>query len=333
MKFTDFRKSVPIVFMLLLFSVKTLLAEYTSEEFAFIPWGNEPHQLKIDIPVWLDVNNTPGDSTDDLMEEPPGGPTQLFIDRFDNIYVSSYDLNYLKAFNSSGRLIMDFSYGTPAYDNLLDGASISEFYVDSLSRMFLLTFPPTEYLIVIDTMGNIVDSLNPLGWNSNINLCAMFVNSNDAFSVCTCNRELYTYEGGNFTPGGAMGRRAIDGRYYNAGFEDSTMIRFIRYSNPGLDGYGSDLQETFVPFFPYYLSCGLLGVDDNMRVFLSLFDSESRSRIRIYSASYELLDELVFSAAINKYSRFTGCHLRNDGTIFELRYMDDGLHIIKWTEQ
>jgi hypothetical protein len=310
-----------------------LHSEYSSAEFAFIEWGDQPHQLEIGMPNWVDVNDTPDDSTDDLMEGPPGGPTQVIIDQYENIYVSSYDLNYLKAFNSSGHLILDFSFGTSAYDNLLNGARISKFYVDSLSRIFLLMFPPNESVILIDTLGNLLNEINPLGPGSDIDVCEMFINSNDVISVCLCNGNLYTYEGGNFTPGGAMGKLAIDGHYYNAGLEDSTLIRLIRYSNPGIDGYGSELQETFIPFFPYFLSCGLLGVDNNTRLFLSIFDYDSNSRIRIYSTSYELLNEIVFPPASNKYSRFTGSHLRNDGTIYELRYLDDGLSIIKWTER
>ncbi len=324
---------IEVITAILIFSPSYIKAGFTSVDFAFIGWGEQSDELKIETPIWVDVNNTPDVSTDDQIESTPGGPSQIMIDQHDQIYVSSYNLNYLKVFDSLGRLITNLSYETPVYSDLIGSGSISTFYVDSLSRIFLLTFPPSERLFVIDTLCNLVDTLNPLGWNTGIGLCAMFENSNNEFSVCACNGEMYTYHDSGFTAGGGMGKIALDGYYYNAGFEDSTTIRLIRYSNPGLSGYASDLQETFISYLPSMLSCGLLGVDDQMRLFLSIFDSELRTRIRVYNTSYELVDELVFPAASNKYYRFTGSLLRSDGSIFELRYMDDGLHIVKWLEQ
>jgi hypothetical protein len=308
-------------------------AEYRSEEFAFIPWGDGPGQLKIEMPVWVDVNGTPDDPSDDLIEDEAGGPSLTFIDAFENIYVSSYGLNYLKAFDSSGQLIIDFSYGTPAYDSIVNGATIGTFYVDSLSRIYLLTFPPTRYIAVIDTLGGLLDKLNPLGPNSNISVCAMDYNSLDILSVCSCNRELYTYENGNFTPGGAMGWKAIDGYYYYASPEDSTLIRFIRYSNPGIDGIPPDLEETFVPYQPFFQSCGSLGVDDSMRIFVYVVDTYTDTRVQIYSTAYQLLDEVFFAPLQNKYWKFLSPFMRADGTLYEFRCLDDGVHVVRWSEQ
>jgi hypothetical protein len=316
-----------------LFSPGIAFAQYTPEELCVIEWGNDPHQLKIDMPVWVDLNNTPADPTDDLIEEDGGGPTQAFVDMYENVYISSYGLGYFKAFDSSGRLILNFSPGEPDYDSLFGGHTISKFYVDSLCQIYLLAFPPLDYIVVVDTLGNLLDKLSPLGLNPPFGVCAMYFNSGDNLSVCSCNRELYTYENGNFTPGGAMGWRAFDGYYYNAGPEDSTQIRFIRYSDPGLDGYSTDLLETFVPYNPYFFSVGILGVDDSLRIFVGMLDSESNSRIQIYNTAYELLDEIVYTPSSNRYFKYIGSFMRADGTLYEFRCLDDGMHVFRWSKK
>lgn len=317
----------------MLASPVAVFAEYAPEELCVIEWGDKPHQLKIDMPVWVDLNNTPDDPSDDLIEEDGGGPTQVFVDRYENVYISSNELNYLKAFNSKGRLILNCSEGEPVYEKLFSGYTISKFYVDSLSRIYILSRPTRRYITVMDILGNLLGRINPLGLKSDFGVWRMYRNSKDVLTIYTGNMEAYTLENNAFTPGGAMSWKALDGYYYNAGREDSTRIRFIRYSNPDIEGRATDLIETFVPYNPYFFSVSILGVDDRMRIYVSMLDSESNSRIQIYSTAYELLDEIVFPPASNKYWRSTGSHLRNDGTIYELRYMDDGLHIFRWSEQ
>lgn len=308
-------------------------AEYTVIEILVIPWGDGPDELAADMPTYIDVNNTPNDPTDDLIEERGGGPSQAFVDRYENVYISSYGLGYFKAFDSSGRLILNFSPGEPNYDNLFGVHTISKFYVDSLCQIYLLAFPALEYIMVVDTLGNLLHRLNPLGLDPPFGVCAMYFNSGDNLSICSCNRELYTYENGSFTPGGAMGWRAFDGYYYNAGSEDSAQIRFIRYSDPGLDGYSTDLLETFVPYNPYFYSIRFLGVDDNLRIFVRILDPGPDKRIQIYSTAYELLDEIVYPRTHNDYLKYIRPFMRSDGTLYEFRCLDDGVHVVRWSEQ
>jgi hypothetical protein len=161
----------------------------------------------------------------------------------------------------------------------------------------------------------------------------MYRNSNDVLTIYTANVKAYTLENNAFTPGGAMAWRALDSYYYYASPEDSTTIRFIRYSNPGLDGIPPDLEETFVPYEPYFQSCGSLGVDDNMRIFVYVVDTHTDTRVQIYSTAHELLDEVFFAPLQNKYWKFLGPFMRTDGTLYEFRCLDDGVHVVRWSEQ
>ena len=315
------------------FNRQSRAAEYEFAEIVVLPWGDGTNELKIQLPSYSDVNNTPEDPSDDFLEDPGAGPDQGFVDRFENVYFSSYGLAYLKGFDNSGRLFVDFSGGQLNGDTGIFRGTVDKFYVDSQTRIYILGFPPTNYVAVVDTAGNLLDKLNPKGLDSQVNICAMFFNSNDLITLVCCNKEMYLYDKGDFTPGSSVGWRTSNGDYYGATASDSSHIRFVSSRNPGLDGRSPSLNEHFVPLESHVLTAGLLGADDDMGLYVYALQRHKRMLVQQYDTEFNLHAEIILLSGENKYRRYLRPFVRADGTIYEFRCLDDGLHVIRWSDE
>ena len=308
-------------------------AEYSATEILFIPWGDGDNQLKIAKPHYLDDNGTPSDYSDDTYEMLGGGPDYGTVDRAGNFYFFSYEHDYLKVFDPAGRVILDFSSGNPAYDSIIGDYSIYNFYVDTLSQIYVLNSPPRNYIPVLDTLGNLLDQLNPLGIGSGIDICRIFPNSDDRLSIYCCKTGYYFYSNGSFNAGGSMGWKAIDGNYHGAVRQDSSSIRFLKFSDSDIDGTKINLEETVISLGSNIFYAQLIGVDNNMNIFVFVQENKIASRIKIYDINYNLHDEVFPASRNNKYHWYIWPFMYRDGTIYEFRCRDDGMHVFRWSKK
>jgi len=322
-----------LLYIISLMFAAQVLAEFTITEILVIPWGDGQNELKIALPHGLDDQGTPLDYSDDTYEILGGGPSQGFVDEANNIYFSSYEHGYLKAFDQAGRLILNFSPGQAVYDTIIGNNSIDYFCVDSLARIYILKVPDRPYVAVIDTMGDLIDKLNPDGIGSGVGVLTFDYNSKDRLTFLSSDKENYLYENGEFIPGASSPWLAVDDYYYSCKMIDLSNLRFVKYSDPDINAHSNDLTEVVVPYGSSILHANLLGVDDNLRLFVFITESATNARVQIYSTSYELADEIVLAPCFNKYHWCIWPFVRADGTIYEFRCLDDGLHVIRWSKE
>ena len=76
-----------------------------------------------------------------------------------------------------------------------------------------------------------------------------------------------------------------------------------------------------------------LGIDKNMFLYLLFEDNNFNKRIRTYTINYVLVDEIHLPKFASKYFLSIWPFLRSDGTIYEFRDLEDGLHVIRWSRQ
>jgi len=302
---------------------------YNEKEITFISWGDADNQLHISDPVFVE-----GDEPGAGSLSPWGGPTQGFVDAEERIYFSCYDPGYFKAFDRAGNLV---TYIRP--DSSDNGAtifieSVNAFYVDSLFRVYIESFPQMKYITVLTLDGRVIDRLNPFGPDSGVNIDGLDYHSLDVLTFDCWYRGYYTYIGGQFEEGGGFSWRAGDGFYYFINYFDSTSMTFIKYLNPNLRGSPEWRDSTIVPYDGNLKSAGLLAVDDSMNFYVRFVDQEPlRDGIQVYNDEYELIDEIIMATYENKYRWYMKNFVRRDGNIYEFRCLDDGVHVIKWTKE
>ena len=322
-----------IMLVVVMFTSSCFSSEYGANEVVVIGWGDGPNQFKIDEPGYEDVNNTPQDSTDDWIEK--AGPSYGVVDKSENIYMLSYYFMQLKGLDRNGRLIFDYSESTPSYNREFYSGWLRKLYVDSLCQIYILGGAHEDYVAVVDTSGHLIEKLSPRGIDSGIPIANMYPGSNDVLTFYLHGNENYVYSGGRFHEGGSLAWLASDGNYYYANFENSS-IRFIKYRDPDVYGTTSNINENFVTVAgdgETHLT--FLGVDDVMNIYIFIKGIEPTERkVQVYDTSYNLLSEIIFPQAPNKYMWYMTPFMRpSDGNIYEFRCLDDGLHVIRWSKQ
>ncbi len=188
--------------------------QYTTNEILFIPWGEGSNELEI-AEAYREYHDGPVMDTVGHLA-PEGGPDYGFVDRQENVYFICYELTYLKAFDLSGNVIVDYSYGKTQFHHEFFRGMFSGFYVDSLGRIFcsgnLIT---GTYVAVADRNDNLLDKLNPLGVESGIGCNILGWGSDDVLTFLSLEGGNYTYRNNEFSVGGSMYWRAGDGKYYD----------------------------------------------------------------------------------------------------------------------
>jgi hypothetical protein len=323
------------ILLLIVLLTAPALAAYAPEEMCVIPWGDSVNQLKIALPFHEDIYNTPSDSTDDWIEL-GGGPNIGVVDKNENVYFASYDFQQLKSFNVSGELKYDISMDSPSFTPNLYQSWISNMYVDSLERLYVVGGSRQDYVALIDNRGNLIEKLSPYGENSGIIIDNIFPNSEDAFSFICRNGTRYTYKNNEFSEGGAIGWKAIDEKYYYATVVRQDSIKFLKYQNSDLNGVISGLQTIIKPYTNTVSDKShFLGVDENLDIYLyQKGTSPLVCKVIIYDNSFNYKETIDFKAKENKYMRYMIPYMRpSDGNIYEFRCLDDGLHVIRWSKK
>ena len=197
--------------------------------------------------------------------------------------------------HGDGELIVDFSDENRTHNREFYKSGISKFYVDNNGSIYFLGFPSVDYVPLVDQEYNLVSKLHPYGENSGVPVNNFYRSADDVLSFYLSDGTRYTYIGGEFYEGGAMGWKGVDGIYYYANMRDSTTIRFIRYENPDLYGNPENLQEFLIPVENVYISyCEFLGMDEDLNSYVDVITpaDENNEVILVYDSQYELVDEI-----------------------------------------
>lgn len=309
---------------------------YSPSEILVIPWGEDSNQLEIMEPYRAYNEGPEPDTIGYLAAE--GGPNKCFVDRQENFYFMSYEIGYLKGFDNSGKVIVDYSEGKTEFsDDLFKGMFIN-FYVDSLGRIYCggdEIFKP--FVAVVDRNNNILDKLNPFGIESGIGCTLLGWGSDDVLTFLSFERGMYTYINGQFTVGGSSGWRARDGYYYMSKRANSSSFYIFRYTNPDTAGH-FDANDTLIINFEFnnLEAGGLYMLDDSLNFYIDYKDSSGvHDGIRVYDHTLKLIDEIQYlPRQENRYLWDTPYpFIRNDGNIYEFHCRDDGLHVFRWSKQ
>jgi len=319
--------------IILLLLAGTVSAKYAPREMFVIGWGNGPDQLKIHIPT-ININET---DTTDYDIDPGDGPSFGFIDIKDNVVVGSCNFNQLKVFSNSGELIYDILGNDTQIKRRIESESIDEIYIDSLSRIYLTTFPGLPIVPIIDYAGNIIDSLMPFGDSLHIQIVGLSWAHNGTLYFCEKTKGYCNLNQGIYRPGGTKAFLAHDGFYYSTLEIPPFIISFGKYTGP--DSFGRPTTQEFKD-----ISCSpdtidyaiILNGGDGSRLFVYVIkrmNGQYNEEVRVYDLEYNLLDIASFPQYESRYD----CHLdpfvTRDNSIYEFRCLEDGLHVIKWTKQ
>ena len=322
--------------MIMVLSCGVAHAEFTVTEILVIPWGDGPNELEIREPAREYGDDIEPDTIGFLV--PAYVPNKAFVDRDENIYFSSIDVNYFKGFNTSGQVIVDYSAGKTEFNDDFFRGMFMGFYVDSLGRIYCNGNERAgAYVAVADRNNNLLDKLNPLGPESGVPTSIFLWGSDDVLTFYSEGHGLYSYINGQFYPGGSISWYAKDGIYYTAITKDPSTISFIRSYKPDSTGRPASEDTTFIPYEPGNLIVnGFLGVDDSMRFYISCLDSSSAERnIRVYDQDLKLLDEFRFLPLQGDIYLWQSPHpfLRHDGNVYEFHCRDDGMHVFRWSKK
>jgi len=320
-----------------LISSNIALAEITfkEEEIFRISWGDKPNQLKIGLPFYEDINNTPSDSSDDFIEL-GGGPSYSFVDRTENVYFASYRFNQFKAFRPDGELVFDISKNTPKFNKDIFESAITKFFVDTSFNIYIKAFPEKTYIPVVDTLGNLRDRLIPDDVVPGSKVTDINLNSNDVMTFrfkATGEPQVYTFKDSVFTSGGSSGWLASDHNYYYIKHINGDILEFRKYGNPDNRGIADWREIDNKEYNGNIKFTDFLGIDKNLNLYLFIREMSDLEKIQIYSNDYKLIDEIILPTVKNKYLLKLIPFMRIDGNIYEFRCLDDGLHVIRWSRK
>jgi hypothetical protein len=322
------------ILLLIVLLTAPAFATYAPEEMCVIPWGDSTNQIKIEQPGY--------DESEGGYQYliPGGGPQEALVDMGNNIYVISKSLEYFKAFDKTGREILNLDTEYNSNGDSIPLRPISNFYVDSKSNIYLeCSNPISTDILVLDKNGTLIDRLNPCqeGTGGNTALLEGF-GYDDLISIGCEYGWHYTYYNHEIKEGGSGAYKARDGYYYYAYPTRDDQIKFSKFRNASITGKPDSLYEKIIPMDSSMKSCEFLGVDDSMNIFLKVYkvtSNRAESGVRIYNTKYEVIDEFWFDPAKeNRYlMRINSPSFRRDGSIYEFRCLDDGLHVIRWSRK
>ncbi len=125
--------------------------------------------------------------------------------------------------------------------------------------------------------------------------------------------------------------------YYSAIAPDPHILSFNKYINPdslGTPSYNEIMDISLKEDSLDYAE--ILNGGDGSSLFVYVLNNDhDRSHYEVweYDLAYNLLNKIIFPLANNKYDWAIGPFVSRNGTIYEFRCLDDGLHVVKWVKQ
>jgi|GEM_PF-1122266 hypothetical protein len=331
-------KQILIAITLLILAESPLNAGYIETSSIIIPWGNSPDQLKFSEPTF----NINSPDSSDMYVEHGRGPNKSFVDNNNNIILSSYDFREIKGFMQSGELLFSFTKDDLGNFDEICGEQPSQIYVDSQLHLYILSFPEYPYISVVDYEGKLVEKIYPFADTINTLINSMNWSPDGHVYFNSQNNGWVAYYNGVLTRSGCLGTLASNGFFYTAYHdEDYPHTLFIgkfadvdSFGNPGYK-YVKSIELNMGVCDTLYYADEIPGGDGSKVYVLAVIDSceTGYNMIWEYDLDFNLLDQLRFPSDEDPYIDSPGPFIGSDGSIYEFRALDDGLHVIKWTKQ
>jgi len=330
-------KTVKRLAIILLLLAGTVSAKYAPREMFVIGWGDGPDQLKLETPTH---NYNPVDSTDDI--DPGIGPNHAFVDIYGNIIFASYGFRQIKGFEGSGKLLFDLSAGINANFNYACRGLPTDIYVDSSLNIYIISFEAMPYIAPFNFNGEIVSRLYPFSDTINSRISMMKWSPDGHIFFREWDKGWITYYHNEFIKSGCRGQLASNGYFYEAySQEDFPHNLYIgKYSdidtlgNPGYS-YVKTIELTLSDCETLMYAQEMPGGDGNSLYIIAIMDSCDNyySSIWQYDLDFNKIDELRFPNVEDSGYVCPSPIIGPDGSIYEFRTYEDGLHVIKWTKQ
>lgn len=323
------------VFFLIALAARVIHAEYSQQELFLVQWGNASNQFDVSHPCH---NVSPIDSTDYIA--PGRGPNQAFIDGGGNIVISSY-YRQIKGFKNDGHLIFSYSSGEISNFEQVVSGNFCNLYVDSNFQLYVVQdFSP--YVSLMDYSGVLLGRLYPFPDSINTRITIFKWSPLGVLGFKEKDYGWVTYSNGSFMRSGWLGVLASDGYFYRAfSDEDYPHTLFIgkfadvdSFGNPGYK-YIKSIELDMGTCDTLYDANEIPGGDGSKIYIMAIIDSceTGYSMIWEYDLEFHRVDELRFPDVDDFGYVCPNPIIGPDGSIYEFRATDDGLHVIKWTKQ
>jgi len=314
-------------------------AAYLSQELFIINWGEEPNQLKMEITSISD-NSTPDDPYDDEVTA-GAGPSDAFVDADGNIIFSSYEFGQLKGFDSQGNLRFDFSLASPQYNSEIFTGSVAAIYVDGDAHLFVLSAPNNGSVSVVDYNGDIISTLYPFLDSSGVTISLLSWSYDGKIFFHDSGRGWRAYLGGDFENWGTPGFLAMNGSFYAAkaftldAKTPTDSIKFNKYESPDSTGvaHSRELKTIIYPSMNLYSASLLNALDGSFLYNFVCVDDYSSFEVWVHDLDYEVKFRIELEAVDEDLGWFIPPFVSSDGSIYEFRSLNDGLHVVKWTKE
>ncbi len=323
--------------IILLLLAATVSAKYAPREMFVIGWGDGPDQLKLGKPTH---NLSPIDSIDDV--DPGIGPNKAFIDKNGYLVLSSTGFRQIKGFELNGHLLFNFSADvSPTFNEACQGEPI-DIYMDSSLLIYVISFEAMPYIAPFNFNGEIVSRLYPFVDSVDSKIGLMKWSPDGHMYFWEWDKGWITYYHNEFIKSGCRGQLASNGYFYEAySQEDYPHNLYIgKYSdidtlgNPGYS-YVKTIELTSNDCETLMYAQEMPGGDGNSLYIIAIMDSCDNyySSIWQYDLDFNKIDELRFPNVEDSGYVCPSPIIGPDGTIYEFRTYEDGLHVIKWTKQ
>lgn len=333
-------------------------AKYRAQEALFLPWGDGDNELFITRPVF-DPDSPPGDS---LILTPAIGPDLAVVDMKDNIIFGTTANATIQAFDKSSTQILALFYSPPYanFDDTLEDISnysdykstvavdsigapfqlvgLSNICIDSKFRLYIESPTDQDYIAIVNLDGILAGKIYPPDFGFEVTLQDMSINSNDILTFVD-NRlyDVYTYRKGRLYQGGLQGWLAKDGYYYSAAINHETKnIDFSILGDPETPALADAFRMKSYPLQTEADFCGIMGVSDDMRIFVTsnTFDEKNGQLIQIFNSNLKTIDQFRLKKNIPNKMQLTAPlpYFRPDGALFEFQCENGGMRIVKWSD-
>jgi hypothetical protein len=309
-------------------------AVYQPNEIYLISWGTSSTNLKS-----IESSNEyvfQGGENYSRFRWPGIGPTQIFLDKDENIFINSSTYPYFKAFRPNGSLLMDLSPEIIGDVNEYYTSQIEHFYLDSLDYLYFASYPPKPYITKLDTLGSIIGYLSP--FDSTLGIPAENINYslNDVLGITFGDSGIFMYEGGQFYRNGSSLWKGIDNRLYGAymrGFQQlSTQLVIYSGINPVNDKLTSEIESEIAISDSAY-SAHIAATDINGNIFITLGLKSKYHKLIELNNKNQVVDSIIFPPIDTTIYIGIRPFISPSGNIYEFRCLDDGLHVIRWSKK
>jgi hypothetical protein len=319
-----------IVVVLLSLVPVMLQAEYAPKELCVISWGNETNQLLIEPEELIYGSADSGD-----VEYHAGhGPTQGFVDSNENIFIISRFFSQLKCFDRNGNLILDKSNLAPG----ICAYKPYDAYLDSSVHFYLSVSPPLNYVPVADLQGNLINRLFPYT-DTLKKIYRMYYDISGALFFWSKDDSTYvSYNQGQFKTIDNTCMKANDGYLYTSAdcqWENPYAVKLIKYLSPERTDPPLSEDSIYIelPGDTVQYSELIIGGDGSRLYVMAGLNNDPNTYIYEIGLDYKIIDQISIPNPSERYPFTMSPFVDRQGHVYEFRFMDDGLHVIKWTKQ